>query len=223
MILHRIWAPHYYQQVSKVFFVTTLVAVVNNDYIEDQPSFLAVVIESHPEAWSLLKDNISFKEAIQALLVFINGHIALNNTNRVCVIASHNKGATFLYPQAGKLSESKGSSTDAKFAVAHAQSMYRQFRNVDESVYRVIGELLGKTPEVETQKKERNASLSGALSLALAYINKVCSLSNDVRMKSRILVISVTDDMASQYIPTMNCIFAAQKQVSIQTNFRKTC
>lgn len=203
-----------------------------------------MIIETHPEAWATIKDQITFKQAIQALLVFINGHIALNNSNKVCVIASHDNGGTFLYPRrdhhsattAGRRKSSvtipdpssTGNGLDAaqreaeisaKYGIAHAQSMYRQFRDVDESVYRAIGELMEKTPEEngmggDKPKKKRNASLSGALSLALTYINKVSMVSEDVRLKSRVLIISVMDDMASQYIPTMNCIFAAQKQVS---------
>lgn len=202
-----------------------------------------MIIETHPEAWATIKDQITFKQAIQALLVFINGHIALNNSNKVCVIASHDNGGTFLYPRrdhhtgaaAGRRKTSvvvQNTSSDensngpiskepeinANYGIAHAQSMYRQFRDVDESVYKAIGELMEKTPEeneIKTDKvsKKRNASLSGALSLALTYINKISMVSDDVRLKSRILVISVMDDMASQYIPTMNCIFAAQKQV----------
>lgn len=88
--------------------------------------------------------------------------------------------------------------------------MYRQFRDVDESVYRALVELMESTEE--TKPDDPRASLAGAMSLALTFMNKVCSLSDDVRIKSRILVISVTNDLASQYIATMNCIFAAQKQ-----------
>lgn len=175
---------------------------------EDQPTFLSVIIETHPEAWERLKDQITFKEAIQALLVFINGHIALNNTNRVCVIASHGSGASFLYPLSSNQNQHSTSST---YGVAHAQSMYRQFRDVDESVYGAVVDIMESSSL--TSPGQVTASLSGALSLALTYINKFCSLSDEVRIKSRILVISVTNDTTSQYISTMNCIFAAQKQV----------
>lgn len=121
------------------------------------------------------------------------------------MIASYGTGAKFLYPAEGKMSDKSES-----YGVAHAQSMYRQFRDVDESVYRAMVELMDE-PQESTSGHPR-ASLAGALSLALAYINKICSVSDDVRIKSRVLIISVTDDIASQYIATMNCIFAAQKQ-----------
>lgn len=121
------------------------------------------------------------------------------------MIASHGAGANFLYPAANGLSE-----TSQNYGVLHAQSMYRQFRDVDEAVYRALVDLMDKAQEPTPTHKR--ASLAGALSLALTYINKICAVSDDQRIKSRILVISVTNDMALQYISTMNCIFAAQKQ-----------
>lgn len=76
---------------------------------------------------------------------------------------------------------------------------------------------------------------AGAISLALTYINKTCFggnrnamvMKDDVEkgvksdygaeagreMNARILVVSVSEDMASQYIPVMNSIFAAQRKV----------
>lgn len=76
---------------------------------------------------------------------------------------------------------------------------------------------------------------AGAISLALMYINKTCFggnrnamvMKDDVEkgvksdygaeagreMNARILVVSVSEDMASQYIPVMNSIFAAQRKV----------
>jgi len=81
--------------------------------------------------------------------------------------------------------------------------------------------------------------MAGALSLALTYIHRVAmpieetTLSgtlqagggvapqaegskkddSDMTMNARIVVISVSGDLAEQYIPVMNCIFAAQRKV----------
>ncbi len=43
------------------------------------------------------------------------------------------------------------------------------------------------------------------------------------KLSSRILVISSLSDSALQYIPTMNCIFAAQKSVSSFRLVRSLC
>jgi len=82
---------------------------------------------------------------------------------------------------------------------------------------------------------------AGAISLALMYINKTCFggnrnamvMKDDVEkgvksdygaeagreMNARILVVSVSEDMASQYIPVMNSIFAAQRKVPLPLPF----
>lgn len=181
---------------------------------------LAVIIETNPQAWAQIQDQITFKEAIQALLVFINGHIAVNNQNQVCVIASHPDSAQFLYPinkidpRAGTtitttVSEHLSTST---YSIAHAQSMYKQFRDVDEAVNKQLKKLfeLNNNTCHDSNTNDKSSALSGAFSLALTYMNKVCAISQESRMRSRILVLSVASDLDAQYIPIMNSIFAAQ-------------
>ena len=81
--------------------------------------------------------------------------------------------------------------------------------------------------------------MAGALTLALAYVNKqtlayadsngggggsgrgggggIVEIKDETAnlpgLQSRILIISVSSDLAFQYIPVMNCIFAAQRRV----------
>lgn len=76
--------------------------------------------------------------------------------------------------------------------------------------------------------------MAGALSLALAYINRLCLASEDsvsggsagggrmangvrdtdvMSMNARILVLSVSGDLSTQYVSMMNSIFAAQRKV----------
>lgn len=138
------------------------------------------------------------------------------------MVASHDTGAKFLYPspvpppnqQQQQSQKRQNERSHHTYGVAYAQSMYRQFKDVDESVYRAVVELMESSTSAPapSSSSSSSSSLSGALSLVLAYMNKVCSLGDDARIKSRILVISVTHDKASQYISTMNSIFAAQKQ-----------
>lgn len=199
---------------------------------EDHPNFLAVIIETNPQAWALIRDQITFKQAIQAFLVFMNGHIAMNNLNQVCVIASHTDKAQFLYPnksatntsnrpttQQSQNSNDTTGSDDLDYSIEHAKSMYKQFRDVDDAVTKELKHLIQQEASVintdEIKNKKYSSALSGALSMTLAYLNKVCTLSEDIRMRSRILILSVTGDLDSQYIPIMNCIFAAQTHVRL--------
>lgn len=76
--------------------------------------------------------------------------------------------------------------------------------------------------------------MAGALSLALAYINRLSLASEDsttggatggnrtangtrdadvTSMNARILVLSVSGDLSTQYVSMMNSIFAAQRKV----------
>ena len=55
--------------------------------------------------------------------------------------------------------------------------------------------------------------MAAALSMALCYINRVSSEHVATHVAARIVVISVSPDAQVQYIPTMNCIFSAQKAV----------
>lgn len=54
-------------------------------------------------------------------------------------------------------------------------------------------------------------AIAATLSTALCYINRTVKSSTDVRVQARILVLAVSDDLRSQSIPMMNCIFSAQK------------
>lgn len=155
--------------------------------------------------------------------------------NQVCVFASHWDHAQFLYPVNridtfhNNNNHNNNNSPNTSYSIAHAQSMYKQFRDVDEAVNKELKKLM------EEQQKDNNingnthnnnnnnnittsetkySALSGALSLALTYMSKVCSISSDVRLRSRILILSVTGDLDAQYIPIMNSIFAAQSHVS---------
>ncbi|KAK9449285.1 TFIIH subunit Tfb4/p34 [Limtongia smithiae] len=216
----------------------------------------------------------SLQDVVAALMVFANCHLALNHSNEVAVIASHSSGVRFLYPPAPErtsmttnISSSRGSSSNGNghakniededspaampspAAANGGSSMYRQFRRVNESVLTHIEALLLGTRAEDIEDADghlRDTShVSGALSVALAYINRLAGSSEDdddaiiisgnentksasgggrgggaidgdgerrgAKMKARIVVLSVCADLAAQYVPMMNCIFAAQK------------
>ena len=60
------------------------------------------------------------------------------------------------------------------------------------------------------------SKLAGALSLGLCYLNRVHSAAasnpSGVKLRSRLLVCSVTEDRPEQYVSMMNAIFSTQKQ-----------
>ncbi|KAI9821964.1 MAG: General transcription factor IIH subunit 3 [Pycnora praestabilis] len=111
---------------------------------------------------------------------------------------------------------------------------YRPFRLVEDEVMANLRSLMENTTEADLQNSS-TTMMAGALTLALAYINKQTLEYNETNggamdthgdrggndgreheakksLQSRILVLSVSGDLAFQYIPVMNCIFAAQRQ-----------
>ena len=112
---------------------------------------------------------------------------------------------------------------------------YRPFRLVEEALFSAISDLISTTTP-SSLVGNPTTSVAGALTLALTYINKqslllstssttgtasggpISSVGNDSldpshqpALQSRILILSVSGDLAHQYIPIMNCIFAAQR------------
>jgi transcription initiation factor TFIIH subunit 3 len=103
---------------------------------------------------------------------------------------------------------------------------YRPFRAIEDILMTSTRSLISSTTPT-TLINSTTTVLAGALTLALAYINKqtvLTSKTGDINpssyggttatsqdLTSRILVVSVSSDSAVQYIPVMNSIFAAQR------------
>ena len=110
---------------------------------------------------------------------------------------------------------------------------YRPFRLVQETLLASLAHLLTTTPPTSLPTIP-TTSVAGALTLALAYTNKQTTLLSSLppsttntdlppysstslttsrapSLLSRILILSVSGDLAHQYIPIMNTIFACQR------------
>lgn len=120
----------------------------------------------------------------------------------------------------------------------NAANKYRPFRVVEQELLRNLHVLLTSTPPSALSSNPSTTMIAGALTTALAYISKTSQaysssgdtasatapnaldVANDGHTQltaregliSRILVLSVSGDLAAQYIPVMNAIFAAQRQ-----------
>lgn len=207
----------------------------------DEPpaSLLTIILDTNPHAWALLAPTLPLSTAIANLLVFINAHLAFNHANKVAVIASHTQKAVFLYPPPPSPSSSSatngasahnGSSDDVEMAegapsVDIDANTYRPFRLVQESLISSLQYLISTTsPSILSP----TTSIAGALTLALTHIHKTSTLlsstpstnstpnndpsaSRPPSLASRILILSVSGDLAHQYIPIMNTIFACQR------------
>ncbi|KAL7276187.1 RNA polymerase II transcription factor B subunit 4 [Rhizina undulata] len=179
----------------------------------DHPSLLTLILDTNPYYWST--SPFPLTTALSHLQIFLNAHLSFSHSNRVAVIASHVSTATLLYP-------TSVSSVDVR-----DPNKYRAFRLVEEEVQGNFRKLMADTRETELAGRDATM-LAGALCMALAYINRASGGKETGKgvgrageagrgegggITSRILVVSVSGagDMANQYIPTMNAIFAAQR------------
>ncbi|TID21373.1 putative ATP-citrate synthase subunit 2 [Venturia nashicola] len=199
------------------------------------PSLLTVILDTNPVAWNALSNTLSLPNAISKLLVFINAHLAINHANQIAVIASHTNTASWLYPAPNALSKRSQNGTHGKsdkFQDAGDANKYRPFWAVEQQVRYNLTKLMESTREEDLENTE-STQIAGALTMALAYINKQTILSrppgleahmvnigeskddphkkSSATLLSRILILSVSSDLSDQYIQVMNGIFAAQR------------
>ncbi|KAH7114419.1 TFIIH subunit Tfb4/p34 [Dendryphion nanum] len=196
------------------------------------PSLLAIVLDTNPHAWAHLSSTIPLSQTVANLLVFINAHLASGNTNEVAVIASHSHRATWLYPTLQSSTPSPSALTNDTTPTPDNPNKYRPFSIVETAILQNLDALLSQTSTADVSATPTTL-IGGALSLALAYIAKSTLLNSPVdsgdnplasladsesthlaraSLTARILIISVSGDLANQYIPVMNSIFAAQRK-----------
>ncbi|KAH7249365.1 TFIIH subunit Tfb4/p34 [Fusarium solani] len=202
---------------------------------EDTPSLLTIVLDTNPRAWAAIGNVLPLSRAIANILVFVNAHLAFSNANQVALIAAHVDRAQWLYPTPPKPARDASGDVpmkDAAPAQTSSANKFPQFAQIEAAVLDSVRKLMDQTTEVDLATT--TTQLSGALTLALCHINKaaqaLCSPTANLEdshkatttapptVRGRILVISVSDSEPSQYIPTMNAVFAAaHAQVAIDT------
>ncbi|KAH6896934.1 TFIIH subunit Tfb4/p34 [Thelonectria olida] len=205
----------------------------------ETPSLLSIVLDTNPRAWAALSDTLPISRAIANILVFVNAHLAFSNANQVALIAAHLDRAVWLYPtppssKTPVVTDASGDTPmqDASQPFAASPNKFPQFAQIESEVLASLRKLMDRTSEADLSNT--TTQLSGALTLALCHINKatqaLCSPTANLEdshkatgnapptLRGRILVVSVSDSEPSQYISTMNAVFAAaHQQVAIDT------
>lgn len=140
-------------------------------------------------------------------------------------------------PQQRPRTKEANGNTDPGLKADHNSSKYRPFRSVEEEVVTNLKTLV-QTTKPSDVSNSTSTMIAGALTLALSYINREMlsyaearggpraaaaeSLQTSVArsgmaernaLQARILLLSVSpsSDLAKQYIPIMNTIFACQR------------
>ncbi|KAF2149075.1 transcription factor Tfb4 [Myriangium duriaei CBS 260.36] len=188
-------------------------------------SLLTVILDTNPNAWALLASTLPLSKVVANLLVFINAHLAINNANKVAVLASHVESAQWLYPTP--------SSSPLDAPTEEDPNKYRPFAHLERTLTTNLRSLISSTDP--TTLSTPATMTAGALTLALSYTSKLLSTAPPsasttydnttgsftsaptassappTSLTSRILILSVSGDLSHQYIPMMNAIFAAQR------------
>ncbi|OBZ86094.1 RNA polymerase II transcription factor B subunit 4 [Choanephora cucurbitarum] len=176
----------------------------------DDSNLLVLIIDTNPFAWNesgRADLPLSLDDALNQLLIFINAHLALKYNNKVAVIASHVGQSQFIYPLPDNQEPTMSVNGNKRNA-----NMYPHFQIVTDQIVSNLQKILSSTnTEFQDQDMGASTTMTGALSMALCYINRVMKMDDEGHIKPRILVLSVSPDSAYQYIPLMNCIFSAQK------------
>lgn len=187
-----------------------------------------IILDTNPHAWALLSPTLPLSKAIANILVFINAHLAVNNANQVAVLASHSQRAVWLYPQPPSQGEDTVMEEGEEASNLSNANKYRPFALIENSLLESLRKLISSTTETDIATTT-TTQMAGALTMALSYINKATinfldtgsaaqpapatldTSDTPVGLQSRILVVSVSGDLAHQYIPIMNSTFAAQR------------
>lgn len=197
------------------------------------PALLVIVLDTNPYAWNELAPHISLSKAVSELLIFINAHLAFNHSNRVAVLASHCQEAVWLYPSSPlTASDSSGKLAQGIDAGSPPSdpNKYRPFALIEHELLHNLRLLLSRTTEADLLASPTSTTLAGTLTLALSYISKTVpagahgssatfnpdtiaqgsAARSSGGSNARVLIVSTSGDLAAQYIPLMNLIFAAQ-------------
>ncbi|GAA93863.1 uncharacterized protein L969DRAFT_608417 [Mixia osmundae IAM 14324] len=182
--------------------------MVAADRIHD---LLCIIIDTNVLAWhesaqsSESGDRLSLSEALETLLVFLNAHLALRDQNELLVYGAgpgHSEMIYSSFDDQGESSADHASETNERYA-----STFPRFRQVDTQVSKAVGQMMR---ELEPDTDAPPAIVS-ALARTLCHINRISREETKHTIKPRVLLLSVSHDSSSQYIPLMNCIFSAQK------------
>ncbi|KAF7840301.1 general transcription and DNA repair factor IIH subunit TFB4-like [Senna tora] len=162
----------------------------------DDVSLLVVSLDTNPFFWSTF--SLSFSDFISHVLAFLNSILLLSQLNQVVVIATGCNSCAYIYDSS--VDSSHGSDTSGMPALYS-----NLLRKLEEFVAR--DEQLGKA---QMQGATASSLLSGSLSMALCYIQRVFR-SGPLHPQPRILCLQGSPDGPEQYVAIMNSIFSAQR------------
>ncbi|KAK3155906.1 hypothetical protein QOZ80_2AG0100270 [Eleusine coracana subsp. coracana] len=162
----------------------------------DDVSLVVVVVDTNPFFWAA--SALPFADFFSHLVHFVNSILLLNHLNRVVVIAAGVSSCAYVF-DSSDASAPGGAGVAATFDKTSCKM--KEFIEQD-----------ARATKGNSSVDSGNAAslLSGALSLALCYIQRIFR-SGTRHPQPRILCLQGSQDGPEQYVAVMNSIFSAQR------------
>ncbi|XP_037496336.1 general transcription and DNA repair factor IIH subunit TFB4 isoform X1 [Jatropha curcas] len=173
-------------------------ASVPSKLYSDDVSLVMVLLDTNPFFWTT--SSLLFSQFLSHVLAFLNSILLLNQLNQVVVIATGYNSCNYVYDSSLAANQS---SEDGRMPALYSNLL----QALEE--FMIKDEKLGKE---ESQGKIASSLLSGSLSMALCYIQRVFR-SGPLNPQPRILCLQGSPDGPEQYVAVMNAIFSAQRSM----------
>ncbi|XP_066329180.1 general transcription and DNA repair factor IIH subunit TFB4-like isoform X2 [Miscanthus floridulus] len=166
----------------------------------DDVSLVVVVVDTNPFFWAAAAAALPFADFFAHLIHFVNSILLLNHLNRVVVIAAGVSSCAYIL-DSSDVSPSGG--------VGISDTFDRASRKAEEFIAQDARATAGNGSVASANAA---SLLSGALSLALCYIQRIFR-SGTRHPQPRILCLQGSPDGPEQYVAVMNSIFSAQRSM----------
>ncbi|XP_010999373.1 PREDICTED: uncharacterized protein LOC105107223 isoform X4 [Populus euphratica] len=127
----------------------------------DDVSLLVVLLDTNPFFWTA-SSSLSFSQFLSHVLAFVNSILLLNQLNQVVVIASGYNTCDYIYDSSSDASQLGSENGRIPSLYSNLLQKLEEFMIKDEK--------LGKE---QSQRAIKSSLLSGSLSMALCYIQRV--------------------------------------------------
>ncbi|KAF9454037.1 Tfb4-domain-containing protein [Macrolepiota fuliginosa MF-IS2] len=178
----------------------------------DASSHLSVVLDLPPAQWHRSAHHtqpLDLPSFLSHVLVFLNAHIANCAENSLAVFGAFPGNSLMLYSSADPVPEHLPIDPDS----------YPPFVHLDHAISRRIHAHLDA---LDSDTSAQPSALVAAITKALCYVNRLSTTNAakpagtaerdlSILPDPRLLVLSVSPDLATSYIPIMNSVFSAQK------------
>ncbi|XP_036142851.1 general transcription factor IIH subunit 3-like [Monomorium pharaonis] len=164
--------------------------------IEIETSLLVIVLDVNSLQRIVKQEMKILSQCLDSTIVFAKAHLVQSSNNELAIMACHGHSAKFLYPY----------KTTAE--IRQMDDQYEKFTMVERTVRQQLQQVINEVPIPLNTK----SLISNALSMALCYIARLKREKfAGQKLHPRIIVITASNDSATQYMNYMNIFFTAQR------------